>query len=88
MAKQKLGSNLFSQQARSRKEEQQEIEKTIATGKKKGRGRPVKDTEPTITVTVRMTAARRQKLKEYAVRHQRTVSDVLSAFVDSLDMED
>lgn len=90
MAKQKLGSDLFSKQAKSRREEQQEIEQAIATGKsqKRGRGRPVKDTEPTITVTVRMTQGRKQKLKEYAVRHQRTVSDVLSEFVDSLEMDE
>ena len=86
MAKPKVGADLFSQKAKSRKAEQEAIQKTIATGKP-GRGRPPKqDTEPTITVTMRMTAERRQKLKEYAVKHRRTVSDVLAEFVDSLDV--
>ena len=86
MPKPKVNSNLFGRAATTRREEQQAIEERIRTGegKKTGRGRPAKNEEPTITVTVRMTADRKQKLKEYAVMNKRTVSDVLSEFVDSL----
>ncbi len=88
MAKQKVDAVLFGKAAAARREEQQAIEKTIMTGeesKQTNRGRPIKNEEPTITVTVRMTSDRKQKLKEYAVRNRRTVSDVLSEFVDSLN---
>lgn len=87
MAKPKVDAGLFGKAAAERKEEQQTIEETIRTGeenKRPGRGRPAKNEESTITVTVRMTADRKQKLKEYAVMNKRTVSDVLSEFVDSL----
>lgn len=88
MAKQKVDADLFGKAAAARREEQHAIEETIRTGEESiqtGRGRPAKNEEPTITVTVRMTADRKQKLKEYAVRNKRTVSDVLSEFVDGLD---
>ena len=88
MAKQKVDVGLFGKAAAARREEQQAIEETIRTGeesKQTGRGRPVKKEEPTITVTVRMTADRKQKLKEYAVRNKRTVSDVMSEFIDGLN---
>lgn len=90
MAKPKVDASLFGKAAAARKEEQQTIEETIRTGeesKQSGRGRPVKNEEPTITVTVRMTADRKQKLKEYAVMHKRTISDVLSEFVDGLNKD-
>lgn len=88
MAKSKVNASLFGKAATARREEQQAIEETIRTGeesKQPGRGRPAKNEEPTITVTVRMTAERKQKLKEYAVMNKRTVSDVLAEFVDSLN---
>ena len=84
----KLSPNVFKKAAEERKEEQQSIEAQIKTGeenKQPGRGRPAKNEEPTITVTVRMTADRKQKLKEYAVINKRTVSDVLSEFIDGLN---
>lgn len=87
MSKQKVDASLFGKAAAARREEQHDIEETIRTGeesKQIGRGRPAKNGEPTITVTVRMTADRKQKLKEYAVKNNRTVSDVLSEFVDDL----
>ena len=90
MAKQKVNASLFGRAATARKEEQQALEETIRTGeedKRPGRGRPAKNEEPTITVTVRMTADRKQKLKEYAVKNKRTVSDVLSEFIDGLSEE-
>lgn len=87
MPKKKVDAGLFGKAAAARREEQLSIEETIKSAEESrqtGRGRPVKNEEPTITVTVRMTADRKQKLKEFAVMNQRTVSDVLSEFVDSL----
>ena len=90
MAKTKVvGADLFSQQAHKRREEQEAIEQSIVHDEpvktESRRGRPAgQSSEHTITVTVRMTAARRQKLKQYAVMHDRTISDVLAEFVDSL----
>ena len=86
MARKKVGSDLFSQAASNRKAEQEAIELTIASGEDKpGRGRPVKNAEPTITVTVRMTEDRRRKLKAYAAMHGRSISDVLAEFIDGLE---
>ena len=79
MAKQKVDAGLFGKAAAARREEQHAMNRRR---KQADRPRPA---EPTITVTVRMTADCKQKLKEYAVRNKRTVSDVLSEFVDGLD---
>ena len=86
-AKKVVNSDLFITAANGRAEEQKTIEESIKKKKPKmvGRGRPAKSTESTITVTIRMTEDRKQKLKEYAVKNRRTVSDVIAEFIDGLD---
>ena len=90
MAKQKVDAGLFGKAAAARREEQQAIEETIRTGeesKQTGRGRPAKNEDHTITVTIRMTEERKKKLKAYAGMSNRTISDLVSEFVDGLKFE-
>lgn len=87
MAKRKVVSDIFRQQAQSRKENQASIEQAIETGKSAGRGRPVKHTEPTTTMSIRISEDRKYALKMYATEHRTTISDLIAQFADSLSEE-
>ena len=86
MAKPKIGTDMFRQKAQSRKADQASIEKTIVTGEQAsaGRGRPVKHTEPTVTMSIRISEDLKQALKMYATVHKTTISDLISEYARSL----
>ena len=48
------------------------------------RGRPSKNEEPRVTMSIRITDERKQILKLYAAKHGTTVSDLISSYVDEL----
>ena len=84
----KISKDLFGNAAKSRKEQQEKIEAGIklesSAEQKTGRGRPIKNNEPCVTVTFRMTENRKHRLKVYAANKDKTISDVIAEFVDSL----
>ena len=84
----KMTGNVFGAAAASRKAEQESIEQTIkASEKPTGRGRPPKDNaEKSITVSIRMSEETKTKLKVYAALHNMTVSDVITEFVNGLEV--
>ena len=86
MAKVKVGADMFRQKAQNRKADQEAIEKTIVTGEQAsaGRGRPVKHTEPTTTMSRRISEDLKQTLKMYAAAHRTTISDLISEYARSL----
>ena len=85
----KSAVNSFKMAADARKVEQEQIEKMIKEGEKRdGRGRPPKVTEPCTTVTLRMTESRKKKLKVYAAKTEKTISDIVAEIIDSLGVED
>jgi len=86
MPKQIVNKNLFDNYANKRKAEQDSIEKTL-TGEMPsvGRGRPIKTSEPTTTMSIRITEKRKQAIKIYAVEHGTTISDMIAKFIDELD---
>lgn len=84
----KMMGNVFGQAAANRKAEQESIEESIKAGEKPaGRGRPPKpESEKSITVSIRMSEKTRTKLKVYAVTHGKTISDVITEFVNGLEI--
>ena len=48
------------------------------------RGRPSKSEEPRVTMSIRITDERKQILKLYAAKHNMTVSDLISSYVEDL----
>lgn len=83
----KMSGNVFGQASASCKAEQESIEQTIKSGKTStGRGRPSKENpEKSVTVSLRLSETKKQKLKVYAVTHGKTISDLLEEFIDGLE---
>ena len=84
----KMSGNVFGAAAANRKAEQESIEQTIKASEKPiGRGRPPKKiAEKSITVSIRMSEETKTKLKVYAAKNNLTVSDVITEFVNGLEV--
>ena len=87
MSMAKMSGNVFGQAAANRKAEQESIEQTIKSSEKSsGRGRsPKENPEKSVTASLRLSEAKKQKLKVYAVTHGKTISDLLEEFIDGLE---
>ena len=83
----KIG-NPFKSDAAERKEEQAQIKQEISTGEpvQAQRGRPKKHDEPMRTMTFRITNENHRRLKVYASKNERQISDILGEFIESLDI--
>ena len=81
MTKKKAENSLRGIVAESQNAENEAI---AAEKQTSGRGRPAK-AEPTITMSIRITEDRRQKLKVYSAMHGTTISDLIADFADSLE---
>ena len=86
MMKKKVETSLSGMAEASQRMEKEENVKAIETGKRTpGRGRPAK-AESTVTMSIRITEARKQKLKVYAAMHGTTISDLIAEYAESLDI--